>query len=351
VGNLAVGGRGKTPLVAALAELLVEMGERPAILTRGYRRRQPSDGVVVVSDGLHLKSDLGRSGDEPLMLARRLRGTAVLVSPDRYTAGCLAERRFAATVHLLDDGFQHMALWRDVDLVVVSVPDLAEGASTLPFGSLREPVEAIRRADAVIMAAEDTEDDTLAVETIAGLNGERSYRVRRVLGAARMLNDGRVVSPQPDGRTDGNPPGGPAHEPSPLRVLAVAGIARPERFTADLRKAGWEVAQELLLSDHEPMTPQVLARIEKAATETGAALVLTTEKDAVRMLRYRPLGMPIASVPIQVKLEPDAAFREWFRDRIQSARIPDDQVAAGPRPGPGLPGGGRKVPSARKNSP
>ncbi len=106
-----MGGRGKTPVVAYVARLLVEAGERPAILSRGYGRRRQEDGVVVVSDGRHLLADLDRSGDEPLMLARTVPGAAVLVCERRALAGALAERRFGATVHVLDDGFQHVD-WR-----------------------------------------------------------------------------------------------------------------------------------------------------------------------------------------------------------------------------------------------
>ena len=120
VGNLAVGGRGKTPMVAAIARALLAMGERPAILTRGYARAQPEDGVVVVRDPDGIRADLARAGDEPLMLARWLPGAAVLVSTDRYLAGRLAEHQFASSVHILDDGFQHLQLDRDIDIVMVA---------------------------------------------------------------------------------------------------------------------------------------------------------------------------------------------------------------------------------------
>src|SRR5579863_3672687 len=126
VGNLALGGRGKTPLVAHLARLLLAEGERPAILTRGYHRRHREDGVVVVRDAEIIRAGLDESGDEPLMLAESLPGVSVLVSDIRAIAGALAERALGATVHILDDGFQHRALARDVDLVVVTAEDFAD---------------------------------------------------------------------------------------------------------------------------------------------------------------------------------------------------------------------------------
>ena len=122
VGNLRVGGTGKTPTVEYLARLLVANGERPVILTRGYARRRPLDGVTIVSDGTAIRADLDTAGDEPLMLARALPGVPVLVGADRHLSGRLAERRFGATVHLLDDGFQHVALARGVARVPRATP-------------------------------------------------------------------------------------------------------------------------------------------------------------------------------------------------------------------------------------
>ncbi len=136
VGNLCAGGSGKTPVVEQIARVLVDRGERPAILTRGYARRRALDGVTVVSDGSKILAGLETAGDEPLMLARALPGVPVLVAADRYLAGRLAERQLGATVHLLDDGFQHLALARDVDLLLVAEEDLTD--RMLPAGRLRE---------------------------------------------------------------------------------------------------------------------------------------------------------------------------------------------------------------------
>ncbi len=181
IGNLVVGGSGKTPIAAHVAALLADAGEKPAILSRGYKRERADERVVVVSDGRRLLADLARAGDEPLMLARMLldprgagaawrivadvrapadaaseqadtgRGVGVFVARRRYDAGLLAEQRYGATVHLLDDGFQHHALARDVDLLVVAPHDLEGGATLLPIGRLREPVDVARRADALLV--------------------------------------------------------------------------------------------------------------------------------------------------------------------------------------------------------
>ncbi len=174
VGNLAVGGRGKTPTVATIARLLLEMGERPAVLSRGYGRREAADGVVVVRDPGDIRADVARSGDEPFMLARQLPGVSVLVSPERYLAGCLAEHRFGATVHILDDGFQHLQLERDIDIVLIGRGDVAHPL-TLPFGRLREPLDTLVAADAVIAVDDDVQIDTVRHELPV-------FRATRLLG-------------------------------------------------------------------------------------------------------------------------------------------------------------------------
>ena len=129
--------------------LLLEMGERPSILSRGYARKIRDEGVVIVSDGRSVLAGVERSGDEPQMLARGVPGAAVLVSASRYVAGRIAESRLGCTVHVLDDGFQHFDLARDIDLLVL--PDAAEGTRTLPFGRFREPLDAASAADALFV--------------------------------------------------------------------------------------------------------------------------------------------------------------------------------------------------------
>ena len=133
VGNLSVGGTGKTPLVAAIATWLVAIGERPAILSRGYARTVTSRDATVVSDGTRIRTDVAHAGDEPLMLARAVPGAAVVVCAERHAAGVVAEETLGATIHLLDDGFQHLPLARDLDIVVTAAGTLATDA-VLPKG-------------------------------------------------------------------------------------------------------------------------------------------------------------------------------------------------------------------------
>jgi tetraacyldisaccharide 4'-kinase len=286
IGNLAVGGRGKTPLAAAVARMLLERGERPAILSRGYGRAAREAGAVVVSDAAGIRADLARAGDEPLMLARQLPGVAVVVCADRYVAGRLAEHHLGATVHVLDDGFQHLRLERDLDLLIVGREDV-ERPRTLPGGRLREPLDTIVAADAVL-----TEDD--AVEVTARGMELRVFRLRR------------------QGQFDADRKGEPA--------LAVAGIARPARFFDDLRAHGWNIVATAAFADHHRYSPRDIARLEADASRAGAGRMVTTEKDYVRLLPFRPFPMPVACVAMTVEPEPVEAFRDWIGAELDAVR-------------------------------
>lgn len=288
VGNLVVGGSGKTPVVAAIARMLRDMGERPAVLTRGYARRSKADGVIVVSDGDRVLESVERSGDEPMMLAQSLPGTPVLVSPDRYVAGRLAESRFGCTVHILDDGFQHLQLARTIDVLLVSPGDLEE--RVLPSGRLREGLDAARGAHALLVSG--TTDDVSRVSS--ALNVPTAFRVDARFGSLRPLGEGEAPAP------------------AGARVVAVAGIARPERFFRAVRDQGWNVVADLAFPDHHWYTTKDLASINNVAQETHARVVVTTEKDAVRVGEQAWW----AALPMRVVIEPEDQFASWLRGRL-----------------------------------
>ncbi len=299
VGNLVSGGSGKTPVVAAIARMLRERGERPVILTRGYGRRERVEGVLVVSDGERVLEPVARSGDEPQLLARTLGGIPVLVSPDRYLAGSLAEHQFGATVSLLDDGFQHVQLERDIDLLLVSPEDLQD--RVLPSGHLREPLGAARFADALLVTGADEEVTQVARE----LGHERAFRVASRYGS--LSSAGRAFQARP------------ADPQGPPRAIAFAGIARPERFFLALRTLGWEVTRELTYRDHHWFTARDLETIKRAARESGARAIITTEKDAVR-LPAATHDIPILVLPMTVEIEPAGVFDSWLLERLAHAR-------------------------------
>jgi tetraacyldisaccharide 4'-kinase len=291
VGNLTVGGTGKTPVVEAVARLLLAEGERPAILTRGYARPRPRRGVTVVADPSRVVAAYEDAGDEPLMLARALPGVPVLVGADRAESGRFAEARFDATVHILDDGFQHLTLERDVDLLLADAEVLEE--RVLPAGRLREPIEAAKFADAILVTEVRLKPDATS-EVARQLGVDTAFTVMRTLG-------------DPSGISKDQP------------VFAVAGVARPERFFDDLRAAGWRVAGALSFADHHRFTRADVDRIQSQANAAGAAIVLTTAKDAVRLEPLDP-GARFAPVPLTARVEPRERFREWLMARLRRGR-------------------------------
>jgi tetraacyldisaccharide 4'-kinase len=286
VGNLAVGGRGKTPTVAAISRLLLEMGERPAILSRGYARRRPEDGVVIVRDPEGIRADLDRSGDEPLMLARQVPGASVLVCADRYLAGRVAEHHLAATVHVLDDGFQHLQLERDIDILIIGREDVNRPV-TLPLGRLREPLDTMVAADAILTA-----DDVVAQSTASDIP---MFGTRRMLGRPQGVDSGQAV-------------------------FAIAGIASPAGFFADLRAAGWTLAGTRAFDDHHRYSRREVRRVMDEARAAGAAAILTTEKDFVRLLPFRPFPISVGWVPLTMEPEPLPEFRRWLAGSLDAAR-------------------------------
>jgi tetraacyldisaccharide 4'-kinase len=294
IGNIAMGGRGKTPAAAYVAALLRDAGERPAILSRGYGRRAAADEPVIVSDGEHIFADVDRAGDEPLLLARKVPGAVVVVCAQRALAGAVAEASLGATVHVLDDGFQHASLARDVDIVLVRPEDVVD--RRLPFGRLRESVSALARADAVIIDGDDDARVSAAIGAQVPL-----FKLSRSTGDPLPLEAGREVDV-----TRG--------------VVAVAGIAEPARFVRSLEDRGIRVAYVIGYRDHHRYTAGDVAHIARAVEQWGAGGVLTTEKDAIRLLPLRPLPMAIAAVPLEITIEPRDAFRSWLLSRLDEAR-------------------------------
>jgi tetraacyldisaccharide 4'-kinase len=281
-----------------VCEILQAHGERPAILTRGYGRTRPSDSVTIVSDGHHIVADLGSTGDEPLMLARLLPSVPVLVGSDRFECGQRAERDFDITVHVLDDGFQHLTLARDVDLLLIDEPDLAD--RVLPAGRLREPLANAAAAHALLVTSETIGAVTHVAHTLAV---PVAFHVVRALHTPRSI--GQPAAPHAPGS----------------RLVAFAGIARPERFFSDLVASGRAVAETIAFPDHHPFTQKDVDRIVDRARAASATFLMTTEKDAVRLEGLDFKGLPVQTIPLSATIEPAAQFQHWLFDRLRTARL------------------------------
>ena len=276
MGNLSAGGSGKTPFVMLLGELLKSRGVKFDVLSRGYGRN--TRGVLLVDPG-GLAQEFG---DEPLLIARKLR-VPVVVGEDRYEAGSFAETKFGAQVHLLDDGFQHRALARDFDIVLVTPQDASD--RLLPAGRLREPLSALHRADAVALASGASEDSF-------PLQGKFLWRVRR----------GIVV------------------EGIPERPVVFCGIARPQNFLLQLRAANVEPAAQAFYRDHHLYDKKDVRELLALKNRSDATGFVTTEKDAVNLGPYLSAMVPLAVVPVQMELVDAANTLDTMLRKIEERR-------------------------------
>jgi tetraacyldisaccharide 4'-kinase len=262
VGNISVGGSGKTPFVILLGELLKQRGVRFDVLSRGYGRK--SRGVMQVDPS----GPSTTFGDEPLLIARRLE-IPVVLGEDRYQAGLVAEGKFGPQLHLLDDGFQHRRLARDFDIVLVTPDDARD--SLLPVGRLREPLASLRRADTIVLTS-GANPANFPVE------GKLIWRVRRGISTENI----------------------------PSRPVAFCGIARPQNFMLQLRKAGVEPAAEAVYRDHHAYTEADIRELLALRDKSEAGGFVTTEKDAINLGGYFSALQPLTVVPVKMELA-DAA--------------------------------------------
>jgi len=269
VGNLSVGGSGKTPLVIALGELLKERGIRFDVLARGYRRK--TRGVLVVEgDG-----NAADFGDEPLLIARRL-GVPVIVGESRYDAGRVAEQKFDPQLHILDDGFQHRSLVRDFDIVLVTEGDFDD--RLLPSGRLREPISSLRRADAIVLPrdflGQNFSVHELTIESLAR-QGKLIWRMTR-----------EILMPA-----------------APAAPIVFCGIARPRQFFGQVRAAGITPAAEVEFRDHHAYDGSDIKRLIAMRGKVGAGGFLTTEKDAINLGPLQEDLKPLAVAALSLTLE------------------------------------------------
>lgn len=266
VGGLTAGGAGKTPVVRHLAREISRSGQRVSILSRGYGRRNA--GTAVVSTGVGPHMSWQDAGDEPLLLATTLPGVPVVVGSNRAESGRLAVRQFQPDVVLLDDGFQHRQLKRDLDIVVVDASRHEE--HLLPAGALREPWSSLSRADLVVLTRVDQSERVVeAKQQIQACHpGIPILETRYRPNSLRRLSDGEPY---------------PLDHISGKSVLTLAGIANPGSFERTLRQIGAQTSLTLRYPDHHLFRPIEVARAIEQSKQNQCEWVVTTEKDAVRI--------------------------------------------------------------------
>ena len=275
VGNISAGGAGKTPFVILVGELLKTRGVAFDVLSRGYGRA--TRGVRLVSPN----GSASDFGDEPLLIARRLE-CPVVVGESRYKAGLFAEKNFGPKLHILDDGFQHRSLARDLDIVLLTPEDLND--NFLPVGRLREPLKSLTRADILVLSGDF---DTSALP----ISGKAIWRIRRDIEIDR----------------------------APRRPVAFCGIARPQRFLEQLRSRGISPVAEKFYRDHHAYSDCDIDELLRLKTQRNADGFITTEKDAVNLgTRMSRLGsIAVAKVTMEITDPPDAldAVLQFIRNR------------------------------------
>ena len=287
IGNLSTGGAGKTPFAIALAEALGGRGFAVDVLSRGYGRQSGGAARVRVNGSAE------EFGDEPLLIARRA-GVPVYVERERYDGGLLAEVDAEAgrsRVHILDDGFQHRQLHRDIDILLLNRDDWRD--RLLPAGNLREPLHAARRATVLSIPAEDV-----------GLGDElRAWGWRGPVWRLRR----RMVVPEVEGT-----------------VVAFCGIARPEQFFAGLEAAGMRLAERVAFRDHHRYTVRDLEWLQRAGRDRGARALVTTEKDQVRLMSLAGSGSgeaPVLAAGLRVEIEEHDEVLSWLTDRLRGTEL------------------------------
>jgi len=276
VGNLSTGGSGKTPFVLLFGELLTARGIEFDVLSRGYGRR--SKGVRLV-DPAGLPQDFG---DEPLLIARKLKAP-VIVGEDRYEAGRFAESKFGPQLHLLDDGFQHRALARDFDIVLLTPQDAYD--QLLPVGRLRETLHSLQRADAVVLIS------GASAESFP-LEGKIIWRVRRGIVPLNV----------------------------PPRPIVFCGIARPQNFVLQLRAANIEPVAEAFYRDHHSYSEKDIRELLELKRHSDAGGFVTTEKDAVNLGGYLSALTPLAVVPVKMELSDAANALDTILQKIDKQK-------------------------------
>ncbi len=316
VGNITVGGTGKTPMTIYVAEELRRIGHKVAIVSRGYKGGAEKDGGIV-SDGRTLYMDAELAGDEPYMIACRLKGVPVVVGKNRFAAGLLAVRKYQPDVIVLDDAFQHLKLQRDVDLVLLDHIHPFGNSHLLPRGGLREPVSSLARSSACILTRFRAGVDEAPAASAAGtqvlvpdIPVFTSSHVPYWYVVHRGEHNSFRAGPDFFSTNE-------LEQIKHRKVFCFSGIARNDDFRHTVKNLGFKVTGFLEFSDHYPYTKRDLATILRCAVDTGADRLITTEKDHARIIFKDPLPMGLIVVGVKVSFgEREQDFISFIKNML-----------------------------------
>ena len=295
IGNITAGGTGKTPLVAYVAGILAENGEKVCVLTRGYGRKNPRDRVLI-SDFENVFADAKTGGDEPVELATKLLGRAMVIADaDRVAAAKWAREKFDITAFVLDDAFQHRRVERDLDIVCIDATNPFGNNELLPVGTLREPLANLGRADVVVITRSNLIDDIsplkIRIAEVAP-NGAIFESSNKILGLSEIS---RPAVPR-------------INEIRSQKTLAFCALGNPSNFFNQLASEGYEIVYKKPFPDHHYYTKDEILKLEKRAKAAGAEAMLTTGKDAVKLAGFE-FGMPCFVVETSMFVDDAETFR------------------------------------------
>jgi len=306
IGNITVGGTGKTPLVALVAEILAENGEKVCILTRGYGRENPKKQILV-SDGEKITADVKAAGDEPFELAVKLLGKAIVVAnANRVAAGNWAREKFGVTAFVLDDAFQHRRVERDLDVICVDATNPFGNGKTLPAGILREPLENLRRADAIVITkANLIEDISVLKSQISKYNSICPIFVsENEISRLVNLKDFAAKSPNLPRTTDNG-------QRITDNYLAFCALGNPNNFFEQLQDENFKLVATQTFPDHHFYTPKDIEKLCTKAKQTNAKMLLTTAKDAVKLTDLN-IDLPCFVAESEMVFDSKDGFRRWL---------------------------------------
>lgn len=298
IGNISVGGTGKTPLVAYVASLLADRGEKVCILTRGYGRENARTRVLV-SDGERIRSDAKKGGDEPLELAEKLLGKAILVADgDRVSAGLWAKEEYGVTAFVLDDAFQHRRVERHLDIVCIDATNPFGNGRSLQPGLLREPPKNLSRAGAIVITRANLSENISDLKTrISGLAPDTP-----IFTVANRTS--RLIELVGPGTRE-------IEELLPKKALAFCALGNPDNFFEQLRQEGFDLVRGEAFRDHHFYTQDDITNLENQARDSGAEVLFTTAKDAVKLVALK-FEMPCYVVESALVFDEEEAFREMI---------------------------------------